>query len=335
MSELHPFAFEGLRMPVRGALVRLTDDWQEILRRRAANSVTGAWPPAVMQLAGEMTAAVVLMQSAMNFFGMLTLQILGDGPVKEVTVDARPNLLFRATATITGPVTSGPPGAPLSLSSLMNAQGGGQCIITLNPAGRLPSQQPSRSTLPLVDAHGRPLESVAALISHHSHHTYQSTQLNTVLVLAADEHAACGLMVQNLPGPAGENLPQGHAAQEEQDDDFRRITLLAQTLTRQELLTLDADTILHRLFWQERLVRSEPLTGENGPRFVCSCSREAMLTVLRDMGENEVRNLLRQEGGQIEFGCLTCGWQLRFNAVDVARVFTPAQVFASGPPAMQ
>ncbi|MEN9374347.1 MAG: hypothetical protein RIR79_1899, partial [Pseudomonadota bacterium] len=32
-SELHKFLFEGL--PVRGMVVRLTDAWQEILRRRA------------------------------------------------------------------------------------------------------------------------------------------------------------------------------------------------------------------------------------------------------------------------------------------------------------
>ena len=40
MSELHKFIFDGL--PVRGQLVRLTDAWQEVLRRRAANTQTGA-----------------------------------------------------------------------------------------------------------------------------------------------------------------------------------------------------------------------------------------------------------------------------------------------------
>jgi len=34
MSELHKFLFEGL--PVRGMLVRLTDSWQELLRRAKA-----------------------------------------------------------------------------------------------------------------------------------------------------------------------------------------------------------------------------------------------------------------------------------------------------------
>ena len=53
MSELHKFIFDGL--PVRGMLVRLTDAWQDILARRAANSETGAYPAPVRQLLGELT----------------------------------------------------------------------------------------------------------------------------------------------------------------------------------------------------------------------------------------------------------------------------------------
>ena len=67
MSELHKFLFDGL--PVRGMLVRLTDSWQEILRRRQANSQTGAYPEPVRALLGEMAAAGVLMQSNIKFNG--------------------------------------------------------------------------------------------------------------------------------------------------------------------------------------------------------------------------------------------------------------------------
>ena len=42
MSELHKFIFDGL--PVRGQLVRLTDAWQEVLRRRATRE---PWAPEV------------------------------------------------------------------------------------------------------------------------------------------------------------------------------------------------------------------------------------------------------------------------------------------------
>lgn len=55
MSELHKFLFEGL--PVRGMVVRLTDAWTEILRRRASNSTTGAYAPPVRDMLGEMVAA--------------------------------------------------------------------------------------------------------------------------------------------------------------------------------------------------------------------------------------------------------------------------------------
>ena len=72
MSELHKFIFDGL--PVRGQLVRLTDAWQELLRRRAANTQTGAYPPAVAEMLGEMTAAAVLMQGNIKFDGALVMQ---------------------------------------------------------------------------------------------------------------------------------------------------------------------------------------------------------------------------------------------------------------------
>ena len=80
MSELHKFIFDGL--PVRGMIVRLTDAWTEILKRRAANTTTGPWPEPVNELLGEMAAAGVLMQGNIKFNGALVLQIFGDGPVK-------------------------------------------------------------------------------------------------------------------------------------------------------------------------------------------------------------------------------------------------------------
>ena len=99
MSELHKFIFEGL--PVRGMLVRITGDWQEVLRRREAS---GAWPEPVRDLLGEMCAAAVLMRGNLKFDGALVLQIFGDGPVKLGVAEVRNGLEFRATATVVGEV---------------------------------------------------------------------------------------------------------------------------------------------------------------------------------------------------------------------------------------
>ena len=148
MSELHKFLFDG--QPVRGAIVRLTDAWTEMLRRRQANTTTGAYPVPVSELLGEMAAAGVLMQSGIKFNGALVLQIFGDGPVKLAVAEVQSDLSLRATATLQGAVP-----ADAVLGDLVNLQGGGRCAITLDPKDKFPGQQPYQGVVPLVDAQGR------------------------------------------------------------------------------------------------------------------------------------------------------------------------------------
>ena len=88
MSQLHKFLFDGL--PVRGILVQLTDVWQEVLKRRAANVETGPYAQPVRHLLGEMTAAAVLMQSNIKFNGALVMQIFGDGPLNWLWLKSTP-----------------------------------------------------------------------------------------------------------------------------------------------------------------------------------------------------------------------------------------------------
>ncbi|HMN21185.1 MAG TPA: Hsp33 family molecular chaperone HslO [Ottowia sp.] len=316
MGELHKFIFDGL--PVRGQLVRLTDAWQELLARRAANTETGAYPAPVAGVLGELAAVAVLMQGSIKFDGALVLQIQGDGPLKLAVAEVQADLRLRATATLTGPVAPG-----LPLSDLVNAHGQGRCAITLDP--RAPGQHPYQGVVPLVDAQGRRLERVGAMVEHYMR---QSEQLDTALVLAADDRVAAGLLLQRLPAPA-----QAGTA-EEGEDDFARLSLLARSLRHEELLDLDADTVLRRLFWDERLLRLDRLQGARGPRFACSCSRARMAAMLTGLGRNEVESVL-DERGQVEVGCDFCGRQERFDAVDVARLFTPAEQRVPQPPAVQ
>ena len=156
----------------------------------------------------------------------------------------------------------------------------------------------------------------------------QSEQLDTTLVLAADDNVAAGLLLQRLPVQGQHNLAQsqvaGEAADETNaDDPFERLSLLARSLKREELLGLDADTVLHRLFWQEPMRRFEPAQGITGPRFACSCSRERVAAMLKGLGQAEVDSIVHEQG-QVEVSCDFCGQQERFDAVDVARLFTPA-----------
>jgi molecular chaperone Hsp33 len=307
MSELHKFLFDGL--PVRGMIVRLTDAWTEILKRRAANQTTGAYPVPVQELLGEMVAAGALMQGNIKFNGALVLQIFGDGPVKLAVAEVQADLSLRATATVIGDVA-----ADASLSQMVNVTNVGRCAITLDPKDRQPGQQPYQGVVPL---HGDQREKLEKLSEVLEHYMLQSEQLDTRLVLAANGEVAAGLLIQRLPVQGEGNL--GGRANEDEiglNEDYNRIAILAATLTREELLTLDVDTILHRLFWEEKVIRYEPAT----PRFACTCSNQRVSAMLRSLGTEEVESILAEQG-QVEISCDFCGTQYRFDPVDAARIF--------------
>ncbi|MHB1248722.1 MAG: Hsp33 family molecular chaperone HslO [Polaromonas sp.] len=309
MSELHKFLFDGL--PVRGMFVRLTDAWEEILKRRQA---AGGYPEPVLHLLGEMTAAAALMQGNIKFNGALILQIFGDGPVKLAVAEVQPDLSLRATATVTGSVDAGS-----SLSQLVNVNNLGRCAITLDPKDRFPGQQPYQGVVPLFGDQHEKIESLSQVLEHYM---LQSEQLDTKLILAADGNVAAGLLIQRLPVKGQGNLEgridrDANKDQIGRDEDYQRIAMLAGTLKREELLSLDTDTILRRLFWQEPLTRLAALN----PRFSCSCSHERVRSMLHGLGAAEIDSIIA-ERGNVAVGCEFCGAQYVFDPVDAAQLFT-------------
>ena len=305
MSELHKFLFDGL--PVRGMIVRLTDAWTEILERRRADDAASPWPWPVVELLGEMAAAGVLMQSNIKFNGALVMQIFGEGPVKVAVAEVQHDLSLRVTAKVVGEVTS-----DAHLQALVNVNGRGRCAITLDPKDRLPGQQAYQGVVPLNASHRTDRANLADVLEHYMR---QSEQLDTKLVLAASEGVAAGLLIQRLPAEGQANIGQMDAA--EQLEHFNRIATLAGSLTGEELLELDVETILRRLFWQEKLLRFDPQT----PRFACTCSRERVAGMIRGLGQEEAQSILA-ERGEIDVSCDFCGQHYRFDAVDAAQIFT-------------
>lgn len=325
MSELHKFIFDGL--PVRGAIVRLTDSWQEILQRRAGNKDTGAYPEAVSTLLGEMTVAGVLMQSNIKFNGALVFQVMGDGPVKLAVAEVQSDLSLRATASLVGEANLPLRGQLAPLAELVNAHGAGRCAVTLDPKDRQPGQNPYQGVVPLNDGAGGRFERLSDALQFYM---MQSEQLDTVMVLAANDQIAAGLMLQRMPVKGEANLAaateSGEAEHDAQglNEEYNRIATLASSLTQQELLTLDVETILRRLFWEEKLLRFAPQADEQAPRFACTCSRDRVAAMLTSLGEEEVDSIVA-ERGKIEVGCDFCGQQYQFDAIDAARLFTEVQ----------
>ena len=318
LDELHKFLFEGL--PVRGMLVRLGPSWRELLGRRVGAT---AYPPPVRTLLGEMAAAAALMQANIKFDGAVTLQVFGDGPVKLAVAEVQPDLGFRATAKVVGEVTD-----DARLAAMLNVHGKGRCAITLDPQDKSGGAQPYQGIVALHGDAGEPLQALSAVLEHYM---LQSEQLDTRLILAANDECAAGLLIQRLPVEGQGNLEQRHREDDIGiDEAFNRIAHLTATLTREELLTLDAGKLLHRLYWEEDMRRFAPLR----PHFACRCSRERVRGMLRGLGASEVEGIVA-ERGEVEIGCDFCGLQYRFDAVDVGEIFTPQRDQPPGSAALQ
>jgi molecular chaperone Hsp33 len=75
---------------------------------------------------------------------------------------------------------------------------------------------------------------------------------------------------------------------------------------------------LRRLYFEEdvRVFESEPVA------FRCKCSRERVANMLRSLGEDEVLDILRAEGG-VHVKCEFCNQGYDFDEVDVAQLFVP------------
>ncbi len=326
MDTLHRFLFD--RAPVRGALVRLDASWRDLLARRASVSDGGhAFAPPLRALLGEMAAAGVLMQANLKFNGALVLQLQGDGPVKLAVVETQPDFSYRATAKVVGAVAD-----DAGLAALVNLHGRGRCAITLDPRDRLPGQQPYQGVVPLHGDRREPLQRLSEVLEHYM---LQSEQVDTRLVLAANDERAAGLLLQRLPSVGGGHVagrPDAAFARSADEDqigrheDFNRLALLAATLSADELLGLDAEVLLRRLFWQEPLrLLGDANAAPARPRFVCRCTRERVAGMLRSLGQQEIDGLIA-ERGEAEVGCDFCGAVYRFDRVDAAALFS------AGPP---
>jgi len=278
--------------PVRGGLVRVDGAWRQMVELHD-------FPPVVTRLLGEMVAAAALLATNIKFNGALIMQVHGDGPVKLLVVECQPDLALRATAKLGEESVD----EQASLQQLINRGGRGRFAITLDPRDPRPGQQPYQGIVPL-DGH-----TMAGILETYMR---QSEQLETRLVLAADEHASAGLLLQRLPEDGGTSVKTDA-------DAWDRATSLGATLSGGELLEFEPDTLLLRLFGQERIQPQASYT----PRFACTCSRDRIGRMLISLGREEVDSII-DEMRVVTVTCDFCSRSYSFDAVDVA------QLFASG-----
>jgi molecular chaperone Hsp33 len=137
-----------------------------------------------------------------------------------------------------------------------------------------------------------------------------SEQLATRFWLHADGLRARGLLLQQLPA---DRLLDA----DERQENWLHLLTLANTLSAEELLALDNETLLHRLYHEEALRLFEP----NALSFRCSCSRERSANALVSLGLEDAENLVAEQGGAVVIDCQFCNERYSFDAADVAQLF--------------
>ncbi len=287
---------------VRGIAVRLQETWRHMAER-------APYPAAVSELLGEAAAAAALFTGHAKVDGRLSVQLRGHGALRTLFAECTAAGTLRGIARLDDAVFEGTMPAPSrDLREL-----GADAILAItieNPA--FGTREPMRyQGLVELDA--------SRLDEAFEGYFRQSEQLPTRLLLACDGQRAAGLMLQKLPGDQGD------------EDGFRRVGALFDTLGGDELLALDPADVVHRLFHEE----SPQLLGEKALRFACSCSRERVEAMLVSLGEAEAAAAVAAGQGQALIHCEFCGQEYRFDAPQIATLFQVASAELPAAPGIQ
>lgn len=268
---------------VRGTLVRLKESYQTIIHQHHYPEVLG-------NLLGEGLLGVALMSSFLKHRGKLTLQFQGEGNLRllsaRCTEENHIRGLVRATPEL------------ISEKNLLQALHNGLLNLTYEP-----------------EHLGQPYQSIievkhSSIAKNLEEYFVRSEQLPTKFMLMSDHEIAAGLMLQVLP------------AQNEGDREaFSTFTMLAETLSTDELKNCDFATLLKRLFHEYDLevYPAKPI------QFGCNCSLERMERTILGLGEEEAYAILDTEPC-IEITCEFCGRSHLFDEEDVERIFAETAV---------
>ncbi len=269
------FLFE--EADIRGEIVQLDQSYRDII-------AVHQYAPGVSRLLGEFLAASVLLATTLKFEGKLVLQARSNGQLPLLMVECDDALRVRAIARGAQEATSE------RFDQLLS---GGHLAITIDPV----KGQRYQGIVPLVE------DSLA-----HSLDAYfrQSEQLGTRFWLSARDGCAAGMLLQQLPTQLVEDPA-------ERRNQWEHATTLAQTLQGEELRSIAAPELVHRLYHEEPLRLFEPAPVA----FQCNCSRQRTRNALASLPSAEVEELL-EELGSITMDCEFCNQQYRFVREDLA-----------------
>lgn len=239
------------------------------------------YPQALKIELGKLMAASALMSATLKYEGRLCLQVRLPGDVS----------LIQAETTNTGDLRAIARYDEEKEIESVDLKGG-QLVITLEPAV------------------GKPYQGIVPLDSNHlnealEHYFHQSEQLGSRFWLECNGTLAAGFMLQQLP-----------PSEQSDEDAWDRISHLASTLKADELLELDNQSILYRLYHEETV----RLYDEESLRFACTCSKERISNAIEKMGYDELMSIIAEQG-KISVDCQFCLQHYSFNSEQISDLF--------------
>lgn len=279
---------------VRGELVQLEQTWQTMQE-------TACYPPAIRNVLGEALAAVSLLATTIKFNGSLILQINAVELVHMLVVQATSDHTVRGLARWNKEC---PPNATFQELFVE-----GRMMISIEPKDGGERYQS------VVALEGNSLaESLASYFA-------TSEQLQTHLWLAADEKKATGLLLQRLPESDIERENAVKSLGLSKDESWNRAFALTNTISNKELLTLDSDTILQRLYHEEEL----RLFDTENIAFKCPCSQQKIESMVQSLGKDEAQDIIVRQGS-IDINCEFCNQSYALDQLDIKRIFNDYSV---------
>jgi molecular chaperone Hsp33 len=273
---LQRFIFEHAN--IRGEIVHIENTFQTIMNQRD-------YPPMVKNLLGEAIVSCLLLASSIKFEGSLNLQFQGDARLPLLLVQCDHLLNIRAFAKFT---------EGLEIIDYATAFLQGQMVLTISQDNQT---QVYQSVVPIQ---------ATSMSENLMTYFAQSEQVASRVWLAVNDQMAAGMLLQLLPGQ--------DTLQREQFWEYA--VQLGQTVSEEELLNLDNQTLLYRLY-NETEIR---LFDTRTTRFKCRCNQEKMKQVIKTLGEEDANALLKEKGG-IEINCDFCNQKYNFDAIDITLMF--------------
>ncbi len=280
-DQIQRFMFE--HHDIRGELVGIDEAYQAVIKKHD-------YPEQVQVLLGEWIAAASLLSEILKFDGSVILQARGDAGIGILMAECTHDQKIRAIAQTSGEIKS---------DKIQELFGNGHLVITISPT----KGNRYQGVVPLDS------DTLAGCLEHYF---LQSEQLPTKLWLNCDKTSAAGLFLQKLPTEANATKEQ----QQESDNQWEHVVALADTIQSDELLSLDNETILHRLYHEEevRLFESQDV------EFHCTCSKKRTADSIKTVGQSELLDILAIEPS-IKVTCQFCNETYSFDKVDVRALF--------------